>query len=107
MPRSIAGHGCVSVRKPPPGVGTLLPASSTISASMPGRGNVALPGFRVVAPGKGLIMMAPVWGFPPGVPAGAAPPADGLPVPAPSLGVDGLADGPEKPQGGQVPPFGI
>ena len=27
---------------------------------MPGSGNVALPGFSVVAPGSGLIMIAPV-----------------------------------------------
>ena len=27
---------------------------------MPGSGNVALPGLRVVTPGSGLIMMAPV-----------------------------------------------
>ena len=29
-------------------------------AWMPGSGNVALPGFSVVAPGSGLIMIAPV-----------------------------------------------
>ena len=32
----------------------------TMSAPMPGSGNVALPGFNVVAPGSGLIMIAPV-----------------------------------------------
>ena len=31
-----------------------------MSAAMPGSGNVALPGLSVVAPGSGLIMMAPV-----------------------------------------------
>jgi hypothetical protein len=60
MPRSIAGHGRSSTRYPPPGTPTGLPASSTMPASIPGSGNVALPGFRVVAPGSGLIMMAPV-----------------------------------------------
>src|SRR3954453_21355338 len=59
MPRSIEGHGRVSGREPPP-LATGLPASSTTSAPMPGNGNVADPGFSVVAPGSGLIMMAPV-----------------------------------------------
>src|SRR5258706_9615042 len=36
------------------------PASSTTSAPMPGRGNVADPGLVVVAPGNGLIMIPPV-----------------------------------------------
>ena len=39
---------------------TGLPSSLTISAPIPGSGNVALPGLSVVAPGSGLIMMAPV-----------------------------------------------
>ena len=43
-----------------PGSPTLSPVSSTMSAPMPGSGNVADPGFSVVAPGSGLIMMAPV-----------------------------------------------
>src|SRR5438094_8657011 len=60
MPRSIEGHGRVSVRNPPPGTPTRSPALSTISAPIPGSGNVALPGLRVVTPGSGLIMMAPV-----------------------------------------------
>ena len=42
------------------GIGTGSPASSQTSAAMPGSGKVALPGFNVVAPGSGLIMMAPV-----------------------------------------------
>jgi hypothetical protein len=37
-----------------------LPASSTTAAATPGSGNVAEPGLSVVAPGSGLIMMAPV-----------------------------------------------
>src|SRR5215204_4128623 len=59
MPRSIDGHGLVRVRYPPP-LDTALPASSTTSALMPGRANVADPGLVVVAPGSGLIMIAPV-----------------------------------------------
>ena len=39
---------------------TGAPSSSTMSAPMPGSGNVALPGFSVVTPGSGLIMIAPV-----------------------------------------------
>ncbi len=39
---------------------TAWPSSFTMSAPMPGSGNVALPGFATVAPGSGLIMMAPV-----------------------------------------------
>ena len=60
MPRNIDGHGRVSTRYPPPGMPTGAPASSTMPASMPGSGNVALPGLSFVAPGSGLIMMAPV-----------------------------------------------
>src|SRR6266508_3883366 len=41
-------------------MGTDVPLSSTTSAPMPGKGNVALPGLRVVAPGSGLTRMAPV-----------------------------------------------
>src|SRR5438067_9081270 len=59
MPRSMPGHGRVIVRYPPPR-STLLPASSTTSAPMPGRGKVADPGLRVVTPGRGEIMMPPV-----------------------------------------------
>src|SRR5205809_7663169 len=39
---------------------TDAPSRSTMSAPTPGSGNVALAGFNVVAPGSGLIMMAPV-----------------------------------------------
>src|SRR5438270_13966717 len=59
MPRSIPGHGRVSVRYPPPR-SILLPCSSTTSAPMPGSGKVADPGLRVVTPGSGEIMMPPV-----------------------------------------------
>src|SRR3982075_1448556 len=60
MPRSMDGHGRVSTRYPPPGMGTDSPRSSTTSAPTPGSGNVALPGFRVVAPGNGLMRIEPV-----------------------------------------------
>src|SRR6478735_2990030 len=59
MPRSMPGHGRVSVRYPPPRV-TTPPPSSTTSADTPGSGNVAEPGLVTVAPGKGLIMIPPV-----------------------------------------------
>ncbi len=60
MVRSIAGHGRLMTRKPPPPRGTELPSSSTTSALMPGKGWVAEPGLVVVTPGSGVIMMAPV-----------------------------------------------
>src|ERR671934_2206636 len=60
MPRSIAGQGRRSTRYPPPGTGTELPSLSTMSTSMPGKGNVAEPGFNVVTPGSGEIMIIPV-----------------------------------------------
>src|SRR5436190_6042937 len=59
MPRSIDGHGWVSVTYPPP-LASGLPASSTNSACTPGNGKVAEPGFKVVTPGSGEIMIAPV-----------------------------------------------
>src|SRR5438105_15833796 len=59
MPRNIAGHGRVRVRYPPP-TSTLLPLSSTTSAPMAGSGWVADPGFNVVTPGRGEIMIDPV-----------------------------------------------
>ena len=39
---------------------TSLPSSSTMSASMPGSGSVQEPGLVGVAPGSGVIMIAPV-----------------------------------------------
>src|SRR2546426_8639003 len=59
MPRSIEGHGRVSVRSPPP-VERLSPFSFLISALTPGNTRVADPGLVVVKPGSGVIMMAPV-----------------------------------------------
>ena len=40
--------------------GTSLPSSSTIAASTPKKGSVALPGLVGVAPGRGVIMSEPV-----------------------------------------------
>src|SRR5438132_4731105 len=59
MVRSIEGHGLLSTRNPLPTF-TGLPLSSTTSATTPGRGRVADPGFAGVAPGIGEIMMLPV-----------------------------------------------
>ena len=59
MPRSIDGHGRVSASRPPP-TSTLSPFSVRISAEIPGKGLVAEPGFSVVTPGSGVIMIAPV-----------------------------------------------
>src|SRR5829696_4928874 len=39
---------------------TASPASSTMSAPMPGMGAVALPGLAMLTPGRGVIMIAPV-----------------------------------------------
>ena len=57
--RSIPGHGEVIARNPPP-TGTTFPWPSNNSASMPGNGMVAEPGFVVVMPGRGVIMIPPV-----------------------------------------------
>ena len=59
MPRSIAGHGLVSASSPPP-VSTRSPWASRISAEIPGNGRVAEPGFVLVMPGSGVIMIMPV-----------------------------------------------
>src|SRR5437879_11781571 len=47
-------------RYPPAPGGTDLPSLSTTSASTPKKGSVADPGLVGVAPGSGVIMMAPV-----------------------------------------------
>src|SRR6476661_3634342 len=60
MVRNIDGHGLRITRNPPSFGFTTLPALSTTSATMPGNGLVALPGFAGIAPGRGVIMMAPV-----------------------------------------------
>src|SRR5690606_41359104 len=56
----MAGHGRLMTRKPPRPGSTSRPVSSTIAASMPGRGSVHEPGFNGVAPGSGVIMCTPV-----------------------------------------------
>src|SRR5436305_12402215 len=59
MPRSIDGDGEVMARYPPP-TGTRLPRWSRISASMPGNGRVAEPGFVATMPGNGVMRIDPV-----------------------------------------------
>src|SRR6266850_6053132 len=56
----MAGHGLVITRYPPSLAPTGLPSRVITSASIPGKGLVAEPGFVGVAPGKGVIMIAPV-----------------------------------------------
>src|SRR5436189_6062721 len=60
MVRSIDGQGFRITRYPPDPGGTGSPSRVTISALMPGSGRVQEPGFVGVAPGSGLIMIAPV-----------------------------------------------
>src|SRR5665213_566662 len=60
MVRSMAGHGFRITRYPPEPAGTGSPSRVTTSTLMPGSGRVQEPGFVGVAPGKGLIMIAPV-----------------------------------------------
>src|SRR5512144_1212881 len=58
MVRIMLGHGVRKTRKPPSVVG--FPSLSTMSATTPGNGRVAEPGFVGIAPGQGEIMIAPV-----------------------------------------------
>src|SRR5256885_1034187 len=60
MVRNIAGHGRLTSSLPPTFAPTSFPFSSTIAASTPKNGKVALPGFVGIAPGNGVIMIAPV-----------------------------------------------
>src|SRR3954468_11722906 len=60
MVRSIDGHGFLMTRYPPDPSGTRSPERVTTSAMIPGNGRVADPGFVEIAPGIGVIMMAPV-----------------------------------------------
>ena len=78
------------------------PSSSTMSAPMPGSGNVALPGFSVGRAGQRADHDGAGLGLPPRVDDRAALAADVLPVPDPRLGVDRLADRAEQPQRRQV-----
>src|SRR5215210_684123 len=60
MVRSIDGHGRRMISFPPTFGPTSLPLSSTIIGSTPKNGSVPLPGLVGVAPGNGVIMIAPV-----------------------------------------------
>src|SRR5262245_47266986 len=60
MVRSIDGHGRLITRMPPLPRPTEWPASSTMSAKMPGSGRVAEPGLVGVAPGSGEMRWPPV-----------------------------------------------
>src|SRR5215468_6348723 len=57
MPRNMPGHGLLRTRYP---AFAGSPLSLTTSASIPGKGLVADPGFSVVRPGKGEMRMWPV-----------------------------------------------
>src|SRR5262245_34683747 len=54
------GHGRRMINFPPTLGPTSFPFPSTIMASTPKKGRVALPGLVGIAPGKGVIMIAPV-----------------------------------------------
>src|SRR3569623_434042 len=57
MVRSSDGHGCLITRLPPlSGAATLLPRSSTTSATTPGKGRVHEPGLVGRTPGIGAII---------------------------------------------------
>src|ERR1043166_6201254 len=60
MVLSIDGQGRLITRYPPSLAPTALPSRVMISASIPGNGLVAEPGLVGVAPGIGVIMIAPV-----------------------------------------------
>src|SRR4051794_36554962 len=54
------GHGLRIISFPPTFGPTSLPCSSTTAASTPKKGSVPLPGFVGIAPGNGVIIIAPV-----------------------------------------------
>src|SRR5687768_18203281 len=54
------GHGLRITSLPPAFAGTALPLLSTTSGATPKNGSVPEPGLVGVAPGRGVIMMAPV-----------------------------------------------
>src|ERR1700736_3505187 len=60
MVRSIDGHGFLTINFPPTFGFTSHPFSSTTAGSTPKNGSVALPGLVGIAPGSGVIMIAPV-----------------------------------------------
>ena len=58
--RIMEGHGLRITSLPPVLGGTSLPSLSTMAASIPKNGRVAVPGLVGVAPGMGLMRIAPV-----------------------------------------------
>src|ERR1051325_5899862 len=60
MVRNIDGHGFRIINFPPTFGPTSSPRPSTTAASTPKKGRVALPGLVGIAPGSGVIMIAPV-----------------------------------------------
>src|ERR1700730_10273746 len=60
MVRNIDGHGRRIISFPPTFGPTSFPFGSTTAGSTPKNGNVALPGLVGIAPGNGVIMIAPV-----------------------------------------------
>src|ERR1044071_1711044 len=60
MVRNIDGHGLRITNFPPTLGPTSFPSSFTTAGSIPKNGRVALPGFVGIAPGRGVIMIAPV-----------------------------------------------
>src|SRR5215472_4294033 len=60
MVRNMEGQGRLITRNPPEPTGTGWPSRFTTSAMIPGKGFVADPGLVAMAPGSGVIKMAPV-----------------------------------------------
>src|SRR5919201_5381563 len=60
MGRSIDGQGRRIMSLPPTFGPTSLPVGLTIAGSTPKKGSVALPGLVGIAPGNGVIIIAPV-----------------------------------------------
>src|SRR5882762_1921228 len=59
--RSIEGHGSFKTRRPPPSAAaTDFPSLVTMSATTPKNGRPVEPGFEYAAPGRVVIMIAPV-----------------------------------------------
>src|SRR5580765_8259023 len=56
----MAGQGRLTINLPPTFAGTSFPFASTTAGSTPKKGSVALPGLVGIAPGNGVIMIAPV-----------------------------------------------
>src|ERR1035438_430224 len=60
MVRNMDGQGRLITRNPTEPVGTDWPSRFTTSTMIPGKGRVAEPGLVAMAPGSGVIKMAPV-----------------------------------------------